>query len=112
LSTTLVWWGGDEGVACVDEAMGDVDEAFHIGYVQADGGLLDEGEVGLSVLEAAEAVRPWGARLRGVFHGSSGLGRLEAKVQRHGSEEFAPKKGRKPSASACGAAIFRLFSNS
>ena len=37
----------DGGVAFVDEAVEDVDEAFHVGHVQADGGFFDEVEVAL-----------------------------------------------------------------
>lgn len=36
-------------------AMEDVDEAFHVGHLEADGGFFDEVEVALGVLEAAEA---------------------------------------------------------
>jgi hypothetical protein len=45
----------DDGVAFVDEAVEDVDEAFHVGHVQADGGFFDEVEVAFGVLEAAQA---------------------------------------------------------
>jgi hypothetical protein len=37
----------DGGVAFVNEAMEDVDEAFHVGNGQADGGFFDEVEVAL-----------------------------------------------------------------
>jgi hypothetical protein len=45
----------DDGVAFIDEAVEDVDEAFHDGHVEADGGFFDEVEVTLGVLEAARA---------------------------------------------------------
>ena len=37
----------DDGVAFVHEAVEDVDEAFYVGHVEADGALLDEVEVAL-----------------------------------------------------------------
>jgi hypothetical protein len=37
----------DDGVAFVNEAVENVDEAFHVGHVQADGGFFDEVEVAL-----------------------------------------------------------------
>ena len=37
----------DDGVAFVDEAMQDVEETFHVGHVEADGGFFDEVEVAL-----------------------------------------------------------------
>jgi hypothetical protein len=53
----------DDGVAFVHEAVEDVDEAFHVGHVQADGGFFDGVEVALGVLEAAdepaEATKLW-----------------------------------------------------
>jgi len=48
--------GDDDGVAFIDEAVEDVDKAFHVGHVEADGGFFDEVEVALGVLEAAEAL--------------------------------------------------------
>jgi hypothetical protein len=52
----------DDGVAFVHEAVKDVDEAFHAGHVEADGGFFDEVEVAFGVLEAAQA-----------FGGSTGM---------------------------------------
>ena len=46
----------DDGVAFVNAAVEDVDEAFHVGHVQADGGFFDEVEVALGVFEAAQAL--------------------------------------------------------
>lgn len=37
-------------------AMEDVDEAFHVGHLEADGGFFDEVEVSFGVLEAAYCV--------------------------------------------------------
>ena len=50
----------DDGVAFVHEAVGDVDEAFHVGHVEADGGFFDEVEVALGVTQ------PMSARLLGI----------------------------------------------
>jgi hypothetical protein len=47
----------DDGVAFIDEAMQDVDEAGDIGDVQADGGLFDEVEVLFSVASGRAAFR-------------------------------------------------------
>jgi hypothetical protein len=46
----------DDGVAFVNEAVEDVDEAFHVGHVEADGEFFDEVEVAFGVLEAAQAL--------------------------------------------------------
>ena len=58
----------DDGVAFVDEAVEDADEAFHVGHVQADGGFFDGVEVALGVLEAAQALGG-GAALAGAEFG-------------------------------------------
>jgi hypothetical protein len=55
----------DDGVPFVNEAVEDVDEAFHVGHVQADGGFFDE-------LEVADA--GFGEELPGA--GDAGLGPL------------------------------------
>ncbi len=39
----------DDGVAFIKEAVEDVDEAFHVGHVEADGGFFDAVEVALGV---------------------------------------------------------------
>jgi hypothetical protein len=57
----------DDGVAFVDEAVEDVDEAFCVGHVEADGGLFNEVEVTFGVLEAAEAFRGGAALAGGEF---------------------------------------------
>lgn len=46
----------DDGVAFVDEAVKEVDEAGHVGGVEADGGFLDEVEIALGGGEAAHAL--------------------------------------------------------
>ena len=51
----------------VHEAVQDVDEAFHVGHVEADGGFFDEVEVALEVLEAAQALGGGAALAGGEF---------------------------------------------
>jgi hypothetical protein len=58
----------DDGVAFIKEAVEDVDEVFHVGHVEADGGFFDEVEVALGVLEAAQALGG-GAALAGAEFG-------------------------------------------
>jgi len=46
---------GDEVAAFGEDVGDDVDEAFHVGHVEADGGFLDEVEVAFGVIEAVQA---------------------------------------------------------
>lgn len=57
----------DDGVAFVHEAVQDVDEAFHVGHVEADGGFFDEVEVAFGILEATQALGGRAALAGGEF---------------------------------------------